>query len=76
MRKEKNVYAVVNGLSKMLDGEIRVKIDDCFSRPIGVYETNTIPINVLGLDVFSVYFSWDGANDEYVYIEIVVFVDR
>jgi hypothetical protein len=30
MRKEKNVYAIVSGLSGMFDDAIEVKIDDCF----------------------------------------------
>ena len=76
MRKEKNVYAIVSGLSGMFDDAIEVKIDDCFGRPIGVYDRNSLPIKVLGLDVFSVYFTWDGLRDELVYINIVVFVDR
>lgn len=70
MRKEKNVYAVVMGLDKMLDGDIQIKLDDTMGHHIGVYQLNNIPINVLGLNVFSFYVAW---NDEKCYVEVIVF---
>lgn len=66
---ERNVYSVVMGLDKMLYGDIQIKIDGTLGHHMGVYQMNTIPISVLGLEVFSFYVAW---NDEKCYVEIII----